>query len=175
LKVRMKKWKAFRWVPITVLLVSMLGCHPAALIVPSYLQNVGISLFENKTSYFGLDTLFTQATIRRFQQDGRLPLVDSDKADLLVKAVIREYIQEPQMYDPKTNYVLEYRLSIVYDLAAVDQQEKKTFVEDTGRIHSIYFYTPQYTGAPSETMDQAVSQLADDTAYTIVRRVLEGN
>ncbi len=163
-----------RWFPITVLLLSMLGCHPAALVVPSYLQSVGVYLFENKTSYFGLDTLFTQATIRQFQQDGRLPLVDSDKADLVVKAVIREYIQEPQMYDPKTNYVLQYRLSVVYDLAAVDQQEKKTFVEDNGRIHSIYFYTPQYIGAPSETMDQAVSQLADDAAHTIVRRVLEG-
>ncbi len=166
--------KIFPWAPLAVLLVSMLGCHPAALIVPSYLQNVGVSLFENKTSYFGLDTLFTKATIRQFQQDGRLPLVDSDKADLVVKAVIREYIQEPQMYDPKTNYVLQYRLSVVYDLAAVDEQEKKSFVEDTGRVHSIYFYTPQYTGAPSETMDQAVSQLADDTAYTIVRKVLEG-
>jgi hypothetical protein len=163
-----------RWLPIAGLLASMLGCHPAALIVPSYLQNVGVSVFENKTSYFGLETLFTRATIRQFQEDGRLPLVDSDKADLVVKVVIRQYVQEPQMYDPKTNYVLQYRLSVVYDLAAVDQQEKKTFVEDTGRVHSVYFYTPQYVGAPSQTMDQAVSQLADDTAHTIVRRVLEG-
>ncbi|HJT23556.1 MAG TPA: LPS assembly lipoprotein LptE, partial [bacterium] len=115
----MKKGKILRWLPITGLLVSMLGCHPAALIVPSYIQSVGVSLFENKTSYFGLDTLFTQAAIRQFQEDGRLPLVDSDKADLVVKAVIRQYVQEPQMYDPKTNYVLQYRLSVVYDLAAV--------------------------------------------------------
>lgn len=144
------------------------------MIVPSYIQNVGVALFENKTSYYGLDTIFTKATILQFQQDGRLPLVNSDQADLVVKAVIRQYVQEPQMYDPNTNYVLQYRLSIVYDLAAVDIQEKKTFVEDTGKIHSYYFYTPQYSGAPSQTMDQAVSQLAQDTAYIIVRRVLEG-
>ena len=168
------KPKIFPWIPLAGLLLAMTGCHPAALIVPSYLQNVGVSLFENKTSEFGLDTLFTQATIRQFQEDGRLPLVDSDKADLVVKVVIRDFVKEPQMYDTKTNYVLQYRLSVVYDLAAVDQQEKKTFVEDTGRIHSIYFYTPQYVGAPSQTMDQAVSQLADDTAHTIVRKVLEG-
>lgn len=168
------KFKIFPWVPMAGLLLAMTGCHPAALIVPSYLQNVGVSLFENKTSYYGLDTIFTQATMKQFQQDGRLPLADSDKADLVVKAVIREYIQEPQMYDPNTNYVLQYQLSVVYDLAAIDQVEKKTIVEDTNKVHSIYFYTPQYTGAPSETMQQAVSQLADDTAYTIVRRVLEG-
>ena len=152
----------------------LVSCHPAALIVPSYIQNVGVALVDNKTSYFGLDTLFTQAMIRQFQLDGRLPLEDPEKADLTVKVVIRQYIQEPQLYDPKTNYVLQYRLSIVYDLAAVDQKEKKTFVEDTGKIHSIFYYTPQFVGAPSETMDQAVSQLADDMGHVIVRRVLEG-
>ena len=154
--------------------VVFLGCHPAALVVPSYIQNVGVALFDNKTSYSGLETLFTQATIRQIQQDGRLPLEDPEKSDLTVKVAIRQYIEEPQMYDPKTNFVLEYRLSVVYDLAAVDQREKKTFVEDTNKIHSIFFYTPQYTGAPSQTIDQARSQLADDTARVIVRRVLEG-
>src|SRR5579883_1475547 len=171
----MKKWKAFRWLPIASLLVSMLGCHQAALVVPSYIQNVGVALVENKTSYYGLDTIFTKALIHQFQIDGRLPLVDSDKADLVVKMSIRQYVQEPQMYDPNTNYVLQYRLSIVYDLAAVDEQEKKTFLEDTNKIHSYYFYTPQNTAAPNMTMDQAVSLLADDAAYVIVRRVLEGN
>jgi hypothetical protein len=169
-----KRFKILRWVPITSLLLSLLGCHPAALIVPSYIQNVGVALFENKTSYYGLDTIFTQATILQFQEDGRLPLVDSNQADLVVKATIRQFVIEPQMYDPNTNYVQQYRLSIVYDLAAVDEQEKKAFVEDTGKIHSIFYYTPQYTGAPSETQDQAVSQLAADTALIIVRRVLEG-
>lgn len=151
------------------------GCHPAAMIVPSYIQNVGVALVDNKTSYYGLDTVITQTLIRQFQMDGRLPVVDSDNADLTVKVAIRQYIQEPQLYDPKTNLVQEYRLSFVYDLAAIDQREKKTFVEDTGKIHSIYFYTPQYSGAPSQTMDQAVTQLAQDMAYVIVRRVLEGN
>ncbi len=173
-KMENKRFKILRWVPITGLLLSMLGCHPAAMIVPSYIQNVGVALFENKTSYYGLDTIFTQATIKEFQQDGRLPYVDSAGADLVVKATIRQFVLEPQMYDPNTNYVLQYRVSVVYDLAAIDTQEKKTFVEDTGKIHSEYYYTAQYTGAPSQTQDQAVSQLADDTAYTIVRRVLEG-
>ena len=157
------------------LICFLVGCHPAPLIVPSYIQSVGVETFDNQTSYFGLDTVFTQAVIRQFQTDGRLPLEDPAKADLKVKVVIRQFIQEPQVYDSKTNFVLQYRLSVVYDLAAVDQREKKTFVEDTNKIHSIFFYTPQYIGAPSETMDQATTQLAQDTAYVVVRRVLEGN
>ncbi len=152
----------------------MTGCHPAALVVPSYIQSVGVALVDNRTSYYGLDTIFTQAIIHQFQIDGRLPVVDPDKADMVVKMTLRQYVQEPQMY-ATNNYVLEYRLSVVYDLAAVDEQEKKTFVEDDNKIHSYFFYTPQYTGAPNMTMDQAVTQLAGDTAYVVVRRVLEGN
>ncbi len=152
----------------------MSGCHPAALIIPSYIKSVGVALVENKTSYYGFETLFTQSIIRQFQIDGRLPVETADQADLVVKVVIKQYIREPIFYSNTTNYVLQYRLSVVYDLAAIDQREKKTFLEDTGKIHSIYFYTPQYTGAIPETEDQADAQLADDMAYTIVRRVLEG-
>jgi hypothetical protein len=152
----------------------LVGCHPAALVVPSYIQSVGVDVVKNQTSYFGMDTILTQALIRQFQMDGRLPLEDPDKADLKVQIVLRQYNEEPQFFDPKTNYVLQYRIYFVYDLAAVDEREKKTFVEDTGKIHSFYYYTPQYTGAPSETKDQAISQLADDMSHTIVRRVLEG-
>ena len=147
-----KSLKILRWVPITVLLVSMLGCHPAALIIPSYIQNVGVDHFDNKTSYYALDTIFTQSTIRQFQEDGRLPLEDPEKADLRVKVTIRQFIQEPQLYDPKSNLVLQYRLSVVYDLAAIDQKENKTLAEDTGKVHSIFFFTPQYVGAPSVTV-----------------------
>ncbi len=57
-------------------LVFLAGCHPAALVIPSYIQTVGVQLFDNRTSYYGLDTLFTAATIRQFQIDGRLPIAD---------------------------------------------------------------------------------------------------
>jgi len=150
------------------------GCHPAALVIPSYLKTVGTEPFQNQTSYFGLETGLTQSTIQQFQVDGRLPIEDPDKADLLVKVVIRKYVEEPILFDTKTNYVLQYRLSIVYDLAAVDQKEKKTFLEEAERTHSVFYYTPQYVGAVTESKEQAQARLYEDTARSIVRRVLEG-
>ncbi|HVZ80873.1 MAG TPA: LPS assembly lipoprotein LptE [bacterium] len=150
------------------------GCHPAVLIVPSYIKTVGVELFQNRTSYFGLETLFTRATIRQFETDGRIPLEDPDHADMVVKVVIRQLDKIPSYYDPKTNAVLQYRLSVTYDIAAVDQREKKTFFEDNGKIHSLFYYTPDYVGAVTQTEDQAMAQLAEDMARTIVRRVLEG-
>ena len=159
---------------MVALVLALGGCHPAPLIVPSYIQNVGVAIFQNQTSYYGLDTSFTQATIRAFQLDGRLALEDPDKSDLVVKVVIRKYIEEPIFFDPKSNNVLQYRLSVVYDLASVDQREKKTFLEDKERVHSVYYYTPDYTGAVTETKDQALARLADDMGRSIARRVLTG-
>jgi hypothetical protein len=163
-----------RFLCFSLLLAGVTGCHPAALIIPSYIKNIGVQLFDNKTSYYGLDTVFTEAVIRQFQVDGRIPLAPPEYADLMVKAVIKQFNIDPLFYAPTTNYVLQYRISIVYDLAAVDEREKKTFLEDTDKIHAYYYYTPQYVGAISQTQDQAVTALAQDTALTLVRRVLEG-
>ncbi len=155
-------------------LLFLVGCHPAALIVPSYIQNVGVEIFKNSTSYFGLETSLTQNTIRQFQIDGRLPVEDPSKSDLLVRCVIKKYVEEPMFYDTKTNNVLQYRISIVYDLAAVDQREKKTFAEDLDKIHSVYYNTPDYSGAITETKEQALDRLGEEIGKAISRRVLVG-
>ena len=150
------------------------GCHPAALVLPSYIQNVGVEVFQNRTSEFGLETLLTQRTLQQFQMDGRMQIEDPSRADLVVRAVITRYVEEPLMYDPKTNFVLQYRISLVYDLAAVDQKEKRTIVEDKDKIHSVFYYSPEYNGAIVETKQEAIARLGEDMARSIVRRVLEG-
>jgi len=150
------------------------GCHPAELVIPSYLHTIGVEPVKNQTSYFGLDTTFTQNLIRQFQVDARLTVDDPQKADLLVKIIIRQYNINPVFFDPKTNMVLQYQLTMTYDIAAIDQVEKKTLLEDTGKNHSVYYYTPQYVGAITETQDQAANRMLGEAAELTVRRVLEG-
>lgn len=145
------------------------------MVIPSYVQNVGVSLFENRTSFFGLETSLTQATIRAFQIDGRLPVEDSTRSDLQVQVIIRRFVEEPLLYGTQTNDVLQYRVSIVYDLASIDTREKKTLQEDHEKIASVFYYTPQYSKAIPETRDQALARLADDFGRLVVRRVLEGH
>ena len=166
--------KAAIFLVSSVLGMTLAGCHPAALVVPSYIQSVGVSTFENNTSYYGLDTALTQATVRQFQIDGRLPVEDPVRADLVVKAIVQQYIEQPIFFDTKTNNVLQYQISVVYDLAAVDRRENKIFIEDKTKNHSVYYYTPEYTGAISQTKDAAVSQLSEEIGRAIVRRVLQG-
>ncbi len=169
----MKKF-IVRFLSFSVLLFGLVGCHPAVVVVPSYIQSIGVQTAENRTSYYGLETSLTQNTIQQFQFDGRIPLADPDKADLVVKLVITQYLITPIFFDPKTNNVLQEQLTLTYDLSVFDNKENKIFIEDKGRQHSVYYYTPQYTGAINQTLDQATNQMMQETAQLIVQRVMEG-
>lgn len=156
------------------IILGLSGCQPAAIVLPSYIQNIGVDVVKNQTSYFGLDTMFRQSIIRQFQLDARLPLEDAEKSDLTVKVIIRQYTLTPISYDPKTNFPLQYQMTVVYDLAAIDNRERKTILEDLGKTHSYDFYSPQSSGASPLDEDQARQVLLDDAASLLVRRVLEG-
>lgn len=153
---------------------ALCGCRPAVMVVPPHVHSVGVATFENRTTEFGLETLFTNETIRQFQMDGRLPLADPDRADLQVKAVVRQYAEEPIQYDTATNYVLQYRLTVTYDLTALDRKEGCPLVEEKSKARSVFYYTSQYTGAVTETEDQARQRLAEEVGRSTVRKVLEG-
>jgi len=134
-----------------------------------------VDLFENRTSIYGLETTFTQAVLRAFQVDGRLSLEDPGSSDLRVRAVIQRFVEEPLLFDTATNQVLQYRISVVYDISAQDAREKKVLQEDREKITSVIYYTPGYTQAIPETRDQALLRLGEDMGRLIVRRVLEGH
>ena len=163
-----------RFLALVLLSTCLVSCHPAVVVVPSYIQSIGVETATNMTSYYGLETSLTQDTIQQLQVDGRIPLADAEKADLVIQLKIQQFLITPIFFDPKTNNVLQYQLTLTYDLTVLDKRENKTFIEDKGRQHSVYYYTPQYTGAINQTQDQATAQMMQETGQLIVQRVLEG-
>jgi hypothetical protein len=160
---------------LAVQVLFVFGCTPAVMVVPSHIRSVGVDLFENRTSIYGLETTFTQAVLRAFQVDGRLSLEDPGSSDLRIKAVIQRFVEEPLLFDTATNQVRQYRISVVYDISAQDAREKKVLQEDREKIISVIYYTPGYTQAIPETREQALVRLGEDMGRSIVRRVLEGH
>jgi len=165
--------------PILLILILLsglgLGCRPAILIIPSYIKTVGVLPVENRTSWFGIDTALTQNMIQQFQLDGRIGIEDPDHSDMVVKVIVRKYTETPQVTDPKTNAVLQYLISLDYDVSALDHVESKTIMENAGLTDSVYYYTTYNVGAIPQTRDQALQQLYQDMSRNIVRRILEGN
>jgi hypothetical protein len=145
------------------------------MIIPSYIKTVGVAPTENKTSWFGLDTAITQNLIQQFQLDGRVAIEDPDRSDMVVKVVVKKYNETIQLQDPKTNAVLQYLITLDYDVVAMDHVESKTLSEYSGLEDSVYYYTSYNVGAIPQTRDQALQQLEQDMTRLIVRRVLEGS
>jgi len=158
-----------------VCLVVLTGCRPAVVILPPHLKTVAVATFGNRTTNYGLESLLTNQTIRQFQQDGRLSVVSEDSADLLIKAEIRQYNDDVILVDPTTNRPKQYRLTVVYNLTAVDQVDQRALFDETNLAQTVLYYTADFPGAVSMTEDQAREQLAQDLGLSIVRRTIEGN
>ena len=151
----------------------LVGCHPAAVVLPPHIRTVGISNVENRTSTYGLDSLLTEQTIREFRQDGRLDYVPEGKADLLVNVTVTRYLKESILTDTATNRPKQYRLSITYQLKGVDQVDGRTLFDLTDQGRGVLYYTADFPGALVETEEQAQARLVEDLARAIVRRTLE--
>jgi len=156
-------------------LMGFLGCRPATIILPPHIHSIGLAVVENRTSQYGLEGLCTQAVLRQLQADGRFQLDSDLKADLVVKMVIQKYQREVLLTDAASNRPQQYRLSILYDLTAIDQIDQRPLFEDKGRVRSVLYYTADYPGAIVETEDQALNRLSGDLATSLVRRVIEGS
>ncbi len=167
-------WSALGLGILGLFALTFTACRPALIVLPPHIHSVALDIVDNHTAKYGLEALTTQSVLREFQTDGRLSLVDEKRADLLVRLSIRQFEREVLLTDKDTNRPQQYRLSIKYDLTAVDQIDHKPLFEDKGRVRSVLYYTSDYIGAIVETEEQALQRLSDDLANSLVRRVIEG-
>lgn len=156
-------------------LLILVGCHPAVSILPPHIHTVGVPTADNHTSQYGVETEITSQVIHQFETDGRLVLASDKSADLLVKISVRQYQKDVLLTNTANNRPEQYRLSVVYDLSAVDQVDQRPLFEDKGKTRSVFFNTSDYPGSIVETEDQAFQRLTDDLARSVVRRVIEGS
>jgi hypothetical protein len=168
--------KIASWVLTSALMLTgILGCHPATIILPPHIHTIGLSVIENHTSQYGLESVCTQQILQELQADGRLLVVSDKSADLVLKMSIRQYQRDIILTNTTNNRPEQYRLSVVYNLTAIDQIDQKPLFEDNGRVRSVLFCTADYPGAIVETEDQALLRMAQDLAHSLVRRVIQGN
>lgn len=162
-----------------LLLLSLLsGCSYALkLSLPENIKKIAIPTFTNKTMKYGIETKLTDAVIRQFLVDGRLEVVDKDKADAVLEGVISHYLLQPLAYDAN-NVVIQYRLKMDVDVKLVDLKENKVLwvQEQVGGITggSTTFYVSGSTGFAIETEYDAQLRVYDKIARDIVNRTIYG-
>jgi len=144
--------------------------------LPAGIATISVPVFVNKSPVFNIEQYITQKTIDGFIADGKLSVVDEEKADAVLKCRIKEkdYIITPIRFD--VNQVpQEYRLRIYVDVYFFDNKAQRLLWKDEGRIweETTYFVTNNL-GMPVEDETIGRNRVMDKLAEKIVRRVIYG-
>jgi outer membrane lipopolysaccharide assembly protein LptE/RlpB len=118
---------------VTYLLIVVflyLACcgYSTRSLLPSYMQEVHVKLFENNTFKAGLDETATNAVVAAFNSGSNLRMTDESNADLLIEGKVSNYVKSPHTYTSDQN-IIEYRITITFSARCVDVAKNEVFWE----------------------------------------------
>jgi hypothetical protein len=177
----MNRVKKYILVLATVwLLATLTSCGynltPVGGIVPQGAKTIAIPVFINNTVEPYIDVDVTQAVVEEFLTDGRLKVVSTDAADLVLRGKVTKFVLTPQTYsiDP---YVLSYNVSIFVTVTIIDGKTQKVILQDSGVgtiFNSSYGVTLGDITQTKIAKSAAITNACKDLASTLRSRVLEG-
>jgi len=178
-----KRLSAVKTALLLILLLAVASCgyhfSGTGAIVPEGAKKLAVPVFLNTTNEPYVDVDVTQAVIEEFMTDGRLRIVGPEEADLVLRGIITKYEATPLSYTVFNGqtYVQQYRISIVVEASLEDLRAKKILWKQPGvesTFLSDYAVTMQNVAATRVSKDAAVKKAAQDIAWTLRSRVLEG-
>ena len=99
------------------------GYTTGSTLSPSY-QSIYVPAAQNSTKEYDLQAPLTNALRRKFTVDGRLRVVDEDKADLRLETDIMGYRLDPMAYNRKDG-ASEFRVTVAASAKLVDTRTGK--------------------------------------------------
>jgi len=168
---------------ITVLLFQLLllsSCGyrftPVGGVVPEDSRTIAILSFVNSTNEPYVDVEVTKAVVDEFLMDGRLKVVSSEAADLVLKGSVTKFDMTPSGYTTD-NYVQSYTVSLGVDVTVEDVKTHKIIWQEKG-LRSVFVSSYQVTlGDITGTKiakETALKSASRDVASTLRSRLLEG-
>ncbi len=161
-----------------LLLLSSCGYRftPVGGIVPEGSSTIAILSFVNSTNEPYVDVEVTKAVVDEFLADGRLKVVSSEAADLVLKGSVTKFDMTPSGYTPD-NYVQSYTVSIGVNVTVEDVKTHKLIWQEKG-LGSVFVSSYSVTlGDITSTKiakEAALKNASRDVASTLRSRLLEG-
>jgi outer membrane lipopolysaccharide assembly protein LptE/RlpB len=153
--------------PLALVLVTA-GCgYSLRGTLPGHIQTVAVPVFKNRTSEPGVENFLTGAVVEAFSTNGRLKVVQPDKADSILEAEVTGYQVQSVAFDPGAN-VQQYRLVVTLNLRFRDVKRDSILFEQQNLQERSDFRT---LGAVSQTISReetALRAAATDIARAIV-------
>lgn len=113
-----------------LLLISACGYHLAGSgrTLPSHLKTIAIPVFDNTSSEPDIHQNITSVIRRSFINDGRLKVVTSKKADLLMMGTLNHYTLQAISFTTQ-DVAREYYVQLGVSVAVNDRVKKKRFLK----------------------------------------------
>ena len=148
---------------VAVIVLAVLSCcgYTTRSLLPGYMQNIYISLFENRTLKSGLDELATNDVIEAFRSGSNLRIVDASSADLVLEVSVTGYSKSPYTYTSDQT-ILEYKITITYAVRCIDKAKNEVFWE--GNVSDWALFTTDE--------EQGIRDAAKKTAERLVTSIL---
>jgi hypothetical protein len=160
------------------LLLSSCGYRftPVGGVVPEDSRTIAILAFVNDTNEPYVDVEVTKAVVDEFLADGRLKVVSSEAADLVLKGSVTKFDMTPSSYTTD-NYVQSYTVGIGVNVTVEDVKTHKIIWQEKG-LGSVFVSSYQVTlGDITSTKiakEAALKTGSRDVASTLRSRLLEG-
>ena len=153
-------------------------------VVPRDTKTIAIPAFINDTAEPLVDVEVTKAVVNEFLTDGRLQVVSTETADLVLKGKVTKFEMIPAAYTTD-NYVQAYRVYIGLNLTVEDVKTHKIILQDTGigPVFNATYGVSIATNNGASTVNITATKMAKETALksaskdvasTVRSRLLDG-
>jgi outer membrane lipopolysaccharide assembly protein LptE/RlpB len=141
--------------------------------LPAGAKTIAIPVFSNKTMEPIVEEELTPAVIREFMKDGRIEVVDSSMADVILTGSVVSFTESPLSFDSNQN-VLEYRITVTTHLRLVrGPPSSETLWEKDITTSAEYSVSSDVMSTKASKL-LALKEIARNLAEEVTDRVLWG-
>lgn len=133
-------------------------------------RTIAVPVFRNDSSIPRSSVVITNRVVRQFQVDGTYRIVDTSRADAIVRGTIRP-VRRQQLRNDKFNVLrtIEQEVRLVLDYS-VETRSGAVITTGTVEGSTSAFLDSNFQRSESQALDEAASRLADE----LVSRLSEG-
>lgn len=139
--------------------------------LPSHIRTIAVPVFKNTSTEPNIQRDATDAIRQIFIMDGRLKLVGTSKADLILRGTLTNYLLEPKSFSGK-DLAEEYIVRLGVQFEVYDRAKKKMLLDQKFTTQWDYRATSGIIDTESARF-VALKEAYDDLAGQLVSIIIE--
>jgi outer membrane lipopolysaccharide assembly protein LptE/RlpB len=142
--------------------------------LPEHINTIGVPIFANNTQGYEVEQKITQAVSTLLIQRGKYKILpDAEGTDALLKGTITSISLVPITFNADGR-AREYNVIITAKVTFTDQLDDKILFTNPGFVFRGQYEIDQSQIAYFDRQSQAVDDIAEDFAESVVSAILEG-